>query len=147
MRGLHGPFGPLEAGVSFLERIDVLVVDDDELTLQISTLMLEDAGFTVATAKDGLEAISRLATAAFGLVVTDLEMPRLGGLGLIEWLRRSPSLSETPVVVLTGHTDDRTLAEILRHGADDYLTKPLRKDMLLEAAGRFTAPTGSALST
>lgn len=122
----------------------MLVVDDDDVTLHISTLVLKSAGYTVSTAKDGLDAVSRLAVTAFSLVLTDLEMPRLGGLALIDWLKATPALAALPVIVLTGHTDDRTLSEILRHGADDCLTKPLRPDLLLEMAGRLAPPTGSA---
>ena len=77
----------------------ILVVDDEPAIRDLVSVLLEDAGYTVCSAPDGLAAMEAVARESPDLVVTDLYMPRLDGLGLIAWLRREwPHL---PIVVLS----------------------------------------------
>lgn len=128
------------------ERFDVLLVDDDEFSLEMAQHILTRAGFTAATARDGMEAVKSLSTLSFGVLVTDIEMPAMGGCALLRWIRGTPELADLPALALTGHNDRKSIGEILGCGADDYLLKPFRPSTLIEAVGRYVTPSGSAVS-
>ncbi len=107
--------GPIEA--------DVLVVEDDEGMRRLLSRILRDAGWSVAEAGDGREGLAAVERGRFGLVVTDLKMPRMDGMELLRRLRETrPSL---PVVVLTAHGTVSGAVEAMKLGAFDFLTKPL----------------------
>lgn len=134
-----------DGGGTMAEVFDVLLVDDDEFSLEMAQHILTRAGFTAATAKDGAEAIQRLSTCTFGLLVTDIEMPTMGGLALLRWVRGTPEHAELPALALTGHSDRKSIGEILGCGADDYLLKPFRPSVLIEAVGSYVTPSGSTV--
>ena len=106
----------------------LLVVDDDAAILQILVQELEAAGYVVVSAENGAEALSRFHETAPDLILTDLAMPRMDGLAVIEAVRRR---SSTPILVLSvrGHESDKVRA--LDLGADDYVTKPFSLAELL----------------
>jgi two-component system, OmpR family, response regulator ResD len=101
----------------------ILVVDDEPTIAEIASRSLERAGFTTATAGDGLDALALVARLRPDLVVLDLMLPRLDGLGVLRALREGEETG-TAVIVLTarGEEDDRLVG--LRSGADDYMVKP-----------------------
>jgi chemosensory pili system protein ChpA (sensor histidine kinase/response regulator) len=105
----------------------VLLVDDSISVRRFVGQMLDKAGFEVTTAADGAEAISRLGDAAFDVVVTDLEMPRVNGYELIDDLRRRPSTRALPVIVLTTRAGDKHVALARQLGVDHYVTKPVEE--------------------
>ena len=80
-------------------------------------------GFAVETAIDGLDALEKLNTQAFDLVISDLEMPRMNGFDLIRVIRDSPALAAQYVVMLTSHEDVQSKVTALTIGYDDFLTK------------------------
>jgi DNA-binding response OmpR family regulator len=101
----------------------LLIADDDKNLRETLRCALEDAGFGVITASDGVAALSALASdAGLALIVLDISMPLMDGLELLRKLRASGD--GRPVIVLTSRDDefDRVLG--LELGADDYLTKP-----------------------
>jgi DNA-binding NtrC family response regulator len=106
----------------------VLVVDDD-LSVQDSVKCLLDTdGYDVTTATTGEEAVSRLARQGFDVVVSDIKMPGLTGLDVLE---RTRLLSPRPgVVLMTGYATLDTAIEALRRGASDFLLKPFEVDDL-----------------
>jgi two-component system KDP operon response regulator KdpE len=106
----------------------VLVVDDDPGIRKAVRDALERAGHEVETAVDGQEALETAQAGAFDLVVTDLNMPRLGGQELLRELRKD---SPVPVLVLTVRQEEREKVRLLDGGADDYVTKPFGIDELL----------------
>lgn len=101
----------------------VLIVDDDRLLRENVARILTPLALEVRQAEDGLDAIEQLRSFQPDLLITDLEMPRIGGLQLVQWLRRSPDLSAVLVIILTSRS---SLDDKLRglEGADDYITKP-----------------------
>jgi DNA-binding NtrC family response regulator len=102
----------------------VLVVDDSPLELQLVSEGLEREGFTVDRATCGREAISHAERNRYEVVVTDLMMPEIDGMGLLtHFAEKSP---ETAVIVLTGYGTIETAVEAMRKGAFDYLTKPAK---------------------
>jgi len=107
----------------------VLFVDDDETGREVSRYNLEQAGYTVTLAEDGRRALELFTAEAHDLVVTDLRMPRLGGMELLEQLKQiSP---EVPVVVITAHGRVETAVQAMRAGAYDFIEKPFGRDVLL----------------
>jgi CheY-like chemotaxis protein len=108
----------------------LLVEDDPEAALFAVTVLAKRGQFTVTHTADPAVALQLVAAERWDLVFTDVEMPGMNGLELLDALRRiAPAL---PVVVVSSHTDLRTAA-LLRH-ADEFLTKPVRIDQLLATA-------------
>ena len=116
----------------------VLVVDDEQDLLEILTDRLQDVGYRVVTARDGLEALARMQEATPACIILDLKMPRLGGLeALGELRRRAPGAF---VIVLTG-SPNRPLGDACRaRGADDFLLKPFDPGELLRLTARAFRP-------
>ena len=100
----------------------ILVVDDEDKMRRLLELALTGLGHLVVKAGDGEEALERGAEAPFDLVLTDLRMPRLDGLGLLRSLRERGDT--TPVVVLTAHGSVESAVEAMKLGAVDYLIRP-----------------------
>ena len=99
----------------------VLVVDDEPKIVQLTRDYLEHAGFRVASASDGKEALASFRRDAPDLVVLDLGLPTLDGLDVARASRKS---SNVPIVMLTGRGDETDRVAGLELGADDYVTKP-----------------------
>ena len=110
----------------------ILVVDDDADIRLAMEMSLTYHGYEVLVAKDGEEALARLAKerdagASPALVITDLKMPRLDGMGLLERLQGSG----LPVVVVSGHGDVATAVEAVKKGASNFLEKPLDEQRVM----------------
>ena len=104
----------------------ILVVDDDPDTLFLHAAILSDAGYTVACATDGLEALRRLgAGEEFSLVLTDFNMPGADGRELVQAIRRLDATAALPVIVATAAGGGETELALFDAGADDYLQKPV----------------------
>jgi two-component system, OmpR family, KDP operon response regulator KdpE len=99
----------------------VLVVDDEAGIRKVVRDALERAGHSVETAAEGEEASGLFDGAGFDLVITDLSMPQMDGLSLVEHIRRT---SRVPILVLTVRQEEREKVRLLDAGADDYVTKP-----------------------
>jgi two-component system, NtrC family, response regulator AtoC len=100
----------------------ILLVDDDPGFRRALTLILEDAGYEVRTASDGVEGLERARRERPHLILTDVRMPRMGGLLLVERLREEGV--HAPVIVMTAYGSMDLAVEALRLGAADYLAKP-----------------------
>jgi two-component system OmpR family response regulator len=99
----------------------VLLVDDEPKIHRLVHRVLEPAGVAVLDARDGQEAIEMLEARCPDVVLLDVMMPRLDGM---ETCRRIRAVSDVPVLMLTGQSDEDTMVRGLDVGADDYLTKP-----------------------
>ncbi len=113
----------------------ILVVDDDADICAVITLALEDAGYRVATATNGLEALKRMRASRPALVLLDIHMPRLDGRETLDWVQTA-KLS-IPVVFMTA--GEQAPLEAKRHHAAGYLAKPFRLDDLLAVVERLVA--------
>ena len=102
----------------------ILVVDDDQDIVRLVRAYLEKGGFQVLTANDGETAIHILRRDRPALVVLDLMLPDRDGWDITRLVRSDPSLSETPIIMLTARIDDTDKIIGLELGADDYVTKP-----------------------
>jgi len=106
----------------------ILVVDDELNMRLVLKALLNKEGYDVATASDGVEALKVLKSGGVEVVVTDLKMPKLDGVGLLERVIRDyPSM---PVIIITAHGTIATAVDALKKGAFDYITKPFERDEL-----------------
>ncbi len=112
----------------------VLVVDDKEMMRDSVSTTLERAGFTVLTAGDGAAALDCVARQRPDAIVTDMKMPGLSGIDLIEKVRAIDD--ELPVVLMTAFGTIETAVKAMKLGAFDYLTKPFEGDELVIAMKR-----------
>ena len=104
----------------------VLLTDDDTMLRYLAASILEASGYRVLQAKDGAEALEVIATGQdISLLVTDLQMPGMGGEELVQRLRAHMTTSLLPVIVLTGSDMYETEARLMDAGADDYIRKPI----------------------
>ncbi|MEE8390313.1 MAG: GAF domain-containing protein, partial [Anaerolineae bacterium] len=111
-----------------------LVVDDELSIRETFQAFLEDEGYDVTVAADFFEAESFLAEHSYDVVVLDIVLPRVSGLNL---LRRVRQVDESiPVIMITGEPDVSTAAESVRHGAYDYIAKPVTQKILNRVVGR-----------
>jgi EAL domain-containing protein (putative c-di-GMP-specific phosphodiesterase class I) len=112
----------------------VLVVDDEEALLRLIGRMLTTAGYEVATAADGGRAAELLTGATFDAVLSDIDMPRMNGIQLLQAVRQRDL--DVPVVLMTGNPDVKTAVQAVAHGALQYLIKPVNMEELGAAVAR-----------
>ena len=109
--------------------MDKILVVDDELNMRlVLKALLNKEGYDVVTASDGLEALKILKGSDLKVIVTDLKMPKLDGMGLLERVVRD--YPATPVIIITAHGTIATAVDALKKGAFDYITKPFERDEL-----------------
>ncbi|MCB9515871.1 MAG: sigma-54-dependent Fis family transcriptional regulator [Candidatus Latescibacteria bacterium] len=106
------------------EKARILLVDDEELNREYMSELLEEQGYAVETAEDGLAALARLRETDFDLLVTDLNMPRLDGLGLLRRVQEEGIAITTLLITAFGSVE--AAVEALKLGAADFLEKPAR---------------------
>jgi len=111
----------------------ILVVDDEELLVKGIKFNLENEGYQVDTAFNGLEAVEFARNGGYDLIILDLMMPELDGL---EACMRIREFSTIPIIILTARSDDMDKVIGFDYGADDYITKPFN---ILELKARVRA--------
>jgi CheY-like chemotaxis protein/anti-sigma regulatory factor (Ser/Thr protein kinase) len=115
----------------------VLIVEDDHRSAGLLRVYLEDAGYAVAIARDGIEALEVVRQVAPAAVILDVLLPRLNGWEVLAQLKSDPATSAVPVVIVS-MVDDQGAGYAL--GAADYLVKPVDRASVLEALARCIAP-------
>ena len=119
----------------------ILIVDDEAHIVELAELYLQNAGYNVESARDGAEAMQKIAEVGPALIVLDLMLPEVDGW---EVCRRTRAQSDVPIIMLTARDDDVDKIVGLELGADDYLTKPFNPRELVarvRAVLRRTAPS------
>ncbi len=112
----------------------ILVVDDEPAILELVTDILLPAGYLVNTATNGKEALAAVQAHPYDLVITDMIMPQMGGMELVQYLRLHHP--ETLVIVFTGFASYQDAVDAVKLGAFDYLPKPLQPEILRHAIER-----------
>ncbi len=115
----------------------VLVVDDSPTMRQMVSDTLRGAGFDVVEGTNGEDALRRVAGVSVRLVITDFNMPIMGGLALIERLRARPEFKFTPILVLTTEVEERRKQEGRTAGATGWVVKPFDPTRLLQLVNRL----------
>ncbi len=114
----------------------VLTVDDSRTMRDMLKRALDDAGFHVLQAEDGVEGLEILARENPDVVVTDINMPRLDGFGFIEAVRRDLSRRTMPILVLTTEVDGEKKRRAKNAGATGWIVKPFDPEKLVAAIRR-----------
>lgn len=110
----------------------LLIVDDSKVMRDMVAACLRPLGdVSFDFAASGLEAIERLALANYQLVVLDLNMPDVGGIEVIEFIRQQSKLSKLPILVVTTRGDETSRTRVLEAGASGFLPKPFAPDQIL----------------
>lgn len=121
----------------------ILVVDDNTDNVEILRAFLESRGFTIAEARDGRTALSRMEEVKPDLVLLDVMMPGMDGWEVCRVIKQHPQLGDTKVVMVTAKGGFEDKFEGLRSGADDYVVKPVDFKELMEKVERNLAARGS----
>lgn len=102
----------------------ILVIEDDRSVREMIASALEQAGFEIAQAEDGVAGIEMARASTPDLIICDIIMPKLDGYGTLKALRNDPATATIPFIFLTGHSERSLVREGMDLGADDFLTKP-----------------------
>lgn len=109
----------------------IMTVDDSASVRQMVSFTLKDTGYEVLEASDGRDALTKLNGSSVHMVITDLNMPNLDGIGLIKELRVQPAYKFIPIVMLTTESQDSKKQEGKSAGATGWIVKPFKSDQLL----------------
>jgi DNA-binding response OmpR family regulator len=112
-------------------RKKILIVEDNTELLELLRLGLKQAGFSISTATNGLEAVRKARSLIPDLILLDLVLPELDGFAVCEKLRREEPTAAIPIIMLTGLSSEFTRYAGLESGADEYVTKPASPNQLL----------------
>ncbi|MGH9743294.1 MAG: HD domain-containing phosphohydrolase [Candidatus Acidiferrum sp.] len=112
----------------------ILVVDDEEAIREVVSTMLESKGYRCTAVSNGRAAQEQVKRSTPDLVLSDMIMPEMDGIKLLDWLREYDP--EVPVIMVTAIHDISTALEAIRRGAYDYILKPFEKDQLFLGVGR-----------
>lgn len=118
----------------------ILCVDDSASIRQMVTFALQSAGYRAETAVDGADALTKLTGNPLALIITDLNMPNLDGIGMIRKIRALPAYAGVPIVMLTTESDDAKKQEGKAAGATGWLVKPFDQAKLLAVVAKLVGP-------
>ena len=121
-----------------MNQYNILIVEDSPTMRQLISFALKRLrGVRVVEANDGVDGLRKLSGEKFQLIFTDINMPIMDGLKLVSLVRNDANYRETPIVVITteGAMEDRERALAL--GANDYITKPIQPNHILEVAKKL----------
>jgi chemosensory pili system protein ChpA (sensor histidine kinase/response regulator) len=134
-----------KAGTRASARLPIALVVDDSLSARRSlTHFLQDAGFEVRQARDGLEAATLLQAFRPDIVLVDLEMPRMNGLELTAHVRGQAATQDLPVVMITSRSTEKHRAQAQASGVNAYFVKPYAEAELLQQLRQLTQLRGAA---
>jgi two-component system alkaline phosphatase synthesis response regulator PhoP len=108
----------------------ILIVDDEPDIVEFISYNLKNKGYQIATASDGNEAILKAKEIHPDLILLDIMMPNKDGIQTLKELRQMPDFEDTAVIFLTALSDEKSEIEGLKVGADDYLSKPIKPELL-----------------
>lgn len=121
-----------------MQEYKVLIVEDSPTMRQLISFALKRLrGIKVVEANDGVDGLKKLSSDKFDLIFTDINMPVMDGLKLVSLVRNDPGNKHIPIVIITteGAQEDRERALAL--GADDYITKPIQPNRILDVTQRL----------
>lgn len=115
----------------------VLIVDDSHSIRELLTSVLKRAGFDVASANDGKEGLQAAKNVTYDLVITDVNMPEMDGIELLENLRKLPAYTFKPILILTTEFSNEMKQRGRDFGATGWLVKPFDPEKLIEVVSRI----------
>ena len=118
----------------------VLLTEDNEINQQVARELLEKAGLIVTIANNGKEAIEKVESSEFDLILMDVQMPEMGGLEATGCIRENPRFSNLPIVAMTAQAMTGDREKCIEAGMDDYITKPIDINELFSALVKWIKP-------
>ncbi len=112
----------------------LLIVDDEEDLRNLLSQFLATKGYEVQSAEDGEKAIELLYANSFDVVLLDIQMPKLGGIGVLKYINQHTP--QTKVIILTGYGDLKNAMEAKEYGASDFINKPYKLEDILSTIER-----------
>jgi two-component system, chemotaxis family, chemotaxis protein CheY len=109
----------------------IMVVDDSASIRQMVNFTIKNAGYEVIEAVDGRDALNKISGNQVHMVVTDLNMPNLDGIGLIKGVRANPSHKFIPIILLTTESQESKKTEGKQAGATGWIVKPFKPEQLI----------------
>ncbi len=113
-----------------LQQGKILIVDDEPDIVEFISYNLSSKGYTIATARDGNEAIRKAKEVRPDLILMDVMMPNKDGIQAVKELRLIPDFEHTVIIFLTALSDEKSEIEGLKSGGDDYIAKPIKPELL-----------------
>jgi DNA-binding NtrC family response regulator len=111
-------------------KLDILIIDDDRNILNILSKILQRKGHTITTTETGQEAITKIQTQRYDVALIDVRLQDINGLDLLNQIQEiAPNMIK---IILTGYPQDEDRTTALERGADDYLSKPIKSEKLIE---------------
>ncbi len=117
----------------------ILAVDDSKTMRDMVSFTLKGAGYDVLVADDGVNAISALVGEEVDLIITDVNMPNMNGIELVQKLRSDPRFRATPILILTTESDNDIKQQGRAAGATGWIVKPFVPEKLLKVVGKVCA--------
>lgn len=124
----------------------ILIVDDESVNRELLTRVLTRNGYLTSTASSGTEALERIAAEPFDLILLDVVMPGMDGMECLKRIRKRYPMTELPVIMVTGELDRERLLQAFRSGANDYITKPIDREIILIRIATHTQLRASLLA-
>jgi DNA-binding NtrC family response regulator len=109
----------------------ILVVDDDAIVIKSCRRILEAEGFEVMTVPGADEALEKIKSSEFDLLLMDVKMPKHDGIFLMREIKKN--WPDIPIIVMSGYPTPETIADVLKLGATQFIPKPFRPDELVKA--------------
>ena len=125
-----------------LSGVKVMIIDDSNTIRRSAEIFLVQAGCQVVLAEDGFDALAKIADHGPDVIFCDIMMPRLDGYQTCALIKKNPRFSATPLIMLSSKDGlfDRARGRMV--GSDQYLTKPVTKDSLLQSVATFAPKRG-----
>ena len=117
----------------------IMVVDDSLTVRKITSRLLEREGYTVLTAKDGVDALEQMRDALPGVMLVDIEMPRMDGFDLTRNVRGDPRTQAIPIIIISSRTADKHRNQAVSLGVNAFLGKPYQESELLQHVAKYLA--------
>lgn len=118
----------------------ILIVDDAPSVRRVVGMALKDAGYEVIEASDGKDAVAKMGAKKLNLIICDLNMPNMDGIGFLSHVKGSASHKFTPVIMLTTESAEDKKAQARAAGAKAWLIKPFQPSTMLDAVAKLCLP-------
>ncbi len=115
------------------EKKRILIVEDEERIRKVINIIIRGENIEIDEASDGQEALDKVFSQKYDLVILDLMIPEIDGFGVLEKIRNNKDTKELPVVIVSARSSDRDILEGLKGGANYYIPKPFEPQELISS--------------